>query len=69
MPYNYVTCKNVIGRRVVMLAHGVMYDVSHPLPRGGPLIGAELRGIPPLKLLSGTSWFEELGRGFHRRQT
>ena len=29
-PYNYVTCKNVMGRRVVMVAHGAMYDIRHP---------------------------------------
>ena len=29
-PYNYVTCKNVMSRRVVMVAHGVMYDIRHP---------------------------------------
>ena len=30
MPYNYVTCKNVMSRRVVMVVHGVMYDIRHP---------------------------------------
>ena len=30
MPYNYVTCKNVMSRCVVMLARGVMYDIRHP---------------------------------------
>ena len=29
MPYNYVTCKNVMSRRVVMVARGVMYDIRH----------------------------------------
>ena len=29
-PYNYVTCRNVIGRRIVMVERGVMYDISHP---------------------------------------
>ena len=29
-PYNYVTCKNGISRRSVMIARGVMYDIRHP---------------------------------------
>ena len=29
-PYNYVTCRNVMSRRVVMLELGVMYDIRHP---------------------------------------
>ena len=29
MPYNYVTCKNVMSRRVVMLVRGVMCDIRH----------------------------------------
>ena len=28
-PYNYVTCKNVMSRRIVMVACGVMYDIRH----------------------------------------
>ena len=30
MPYNYVTCKNFMNRRVVMVARGVMHDIRHP---------------------------------------
>ena len=33
-PDNYVTCRNVMSRRVVMLAHGVMCDVRHPRQEG-----------------------------------
>ena len=46
-------------------------DAWHQIsaPRGGPLIGAGPRGFPPVELVSGTSWFWELGRGFHRVQT
>ena len=29
-PHNYVTCKNVMSRRVVMVARGVIYDIRHP---------------------------------------
>ena len=49
-----------------MTVHGVMYDIRHQTsaPRGSPLIDAGPRGFPPLKLMSGTSWFGELGRDF-----
>ena len=47
MPYNYVTCKNVMSRRIVMVARGVMHDIRQSAPRGSPLIGAERRGFPP----------------------
>ena len=33
-PYNYVTCKNVMSRRDVMVACGVMYDIRHPRQGG-----------------------------------
>ena len=54
-----------MSRRVVMVAHGAM--TSDIRAKRSPLIGAEPRGFPPLKLVSGTSWLEELGRGFHRK--
>ena len=28
--YSYVTCRNVMSRRIVMIARGVMYDIRHP---------------------------------------
>ena len=57
-----------MSRRVVMTARGVMYEIRQSAPRGSPLIGAELRGFPPLEL-SETSWPVELGRGFDRGRT
>ena len=47
-PYNYVTFKNVMSRRIiVMVARGVMYDIRQSASRGSPLVGAERRGFPP----------------------
>ena len=51
----------------VMLARGVMCDVRHPRQEEALLL-AQIRA-PGISVLSGTSWFEELGRGFHTRQT
>ena len=45
-PYNYVTCKNVMSIRIVMVTRGVMYDIGQSAPGGSPLIGAERRGFP-----------------------
>ena len=68
MPYTYVTCRNVMSRRIVIVARGVMYDIRQSAPRGSPLIGAERWGFPPLGLVSETSWLVELGRGFDSGQ-
>ena len=68
-PYIYVTCRNVMSRRIVIVACGVMYDIRQSTPRGSPLIGAEPQGLPPLGLVRETSWLVELGRGFDSGQT
>ena len=55
--YNYVTCKNVISRRIVMVASGVTYDIIQSAPRGSPLLGAERLNYLQLFQLSYSSKF------------
>ena len=54
--YDYVTCINVMSRRIVMVASGVMYDIR-------------ASEISPGELVCGTSWLMELGSGFQRERT
>ena len=73
MPYNYVTCKNVMSRRIVMVTRGVMYDIGLYAPRGSPLIGVERRGFPPRQesLVAGgaAAVWRQLDSGFETRST
>ena len=47
-----------------MVAHGVMYDIRQSRVPRRPLIGAARQRFPRRQLVSGTSWWTELGRRF-----
>ena len=67
--YNYVTCINVMSRRIVMVAHGGMYDIRQLRAtrklsdwRGASEISAGRTGVRDL--VAG-----ELGRRFQSEET
>ena len=51
------------SRRVVMVAHGVMYDIRYPRQEEALRLAKSPGDFRRNKLMSGTSWFRELGRG------
>ena len=53
-----------MSRQIVIVAHGVMYDIRQSRGSRRPLIGAARQRFLWGQLVSGTSWWIELGKRF-----